>query len=66
MSPLGSGEEAGQSFGRAVHVGVHGRGCLVRVADAVDQLAFWDPSHFTTAGSTYFVDAVADELLRGV
>ena len=41
-------------------------GCLARVADAVDQLAFWDPSHFTTAGSTYFVDAVADQLLRGV
>lgn len=41
-------------------------GCLARVADAVDQLAFWDPSHFTTVGSTYFVDAVADELLRGV
>ena len=38
-------------------------GCLARVADAVDQLIFWDPSHFTTAGSTYFVDAVADELL---
>ena len=41
-------------------------GCLARVADAVDQLAFWDPSHFTTAGSTYFVEAVADKLLRGV
>jgi peptidoglycan/LPS O-acetylase OafA/YrhL len=41
-------------------------GCLARVADAVDQLTFWDPSHFTTAGSTYFVDAVAGELLRGV
>jgi hypothetical protein len=41
-------------------------GCLARVADAVDQLAFWDPSHFTTAGSTFFVDAVAGELLRGV
>jgi hypothetical protein len=41
-------------------------GCLARVADAVDQLAFWDPSHFTTAGSTYFVAAVAAELLRGV
>ena len=41
-------------------------GCLARVADAVDQLAFWDPSHFTTAGSNYFVDTVADELLRGV
>ena len=41
-------------------------GCLARVADAVDQLTFWDPSHFTTAGSTYFVDAVADQLLRGV
>jgi hypothetical protein len=41
-------------------------GCLARVADAVDQLTFWDPSHFTTAGSTYFVDAVAAQLLRGV
>ena len=41
-------------------------GCLARAADAVDQLIFWDPSHFTTAGSTYFVAAVADELLRGV
>lgn len=41
-------------------------GCLAWVADAVDQLALWDPSHFTTAGSTYFVEAVADELLRGV
>jgi hypothetical protein len=41
-------------------------GCLARVADAVDQLTFWDPSHFTTAGSTYFVDAVATQLLRGV
>ncbi|HUQ23046.1 MAG TPA: acyltransferase family protein [Gaiellaceae bacterium] len=41
-------------------------GCLARVADAVDQLTFWDPSHFTTAGSTYFVDAVAPQLLRGV
>ena len=41
-------------------------GCLARVADAVDQLAFWDPSHFTAVGSNYFVDAVADQLLRGV
>lgn len=41
-------------------------GCLARVADRADQLAFWDPSHFTAAGSSWFVDAVAGDLLRGV
>ena len=41
-------------------------GCLARVEDRADQLAFWDPSHFTTAGSAWFVEAVAPELLRGL
>jgi len=41
-------------------------GCLARVEDRADQLAFWDPSHFTTVGSTWFVDAVAPELLGGI
>ncbi|NUT56129.1 MAG: acyltransferase, partial [Thermoleophilia bacterium] len=41
-------------------------GCLARVEDRADQLAFWDPSHFTAAGSAWFVDAVADDLLGGV
>jgi peptidoglycan/LPS O-acetylase OafA/YrhL len=41
-------------------------GCLARVEDRADQLAFWDPSHFTTAGSAWFVDAVAPELLGGI
>ncbi len=41
-------------------------GCLARVEDRGEQLAFWDPSHFTAAGSSWFVEAVADDLLRGV
>ena len=41
-------------------------GCLARVSDAADQLVFWDPTHFTTVGSRYFVGAVADDLLRGI
>ena len=41
-------------------------GCLARVADESDQLVFWDPSHFTSVGSFYFVDAVAGDLLRGL
>jgi peptidoglycan/LPS O-acetylase OafA/YrhL len=41
-------------------------GCLARLADEVDQLVFWDPSHFTTVGSAYFVGAVAEDLLRGL
>jgi hypothetical protein len=40
-------------------------GCLARVEDRADQLAFWDPSHFTAVGSAWFVEAVAPELLRG-
>ena len=41
-------------------------GCLARVSDQADQLVFWDPTHFTTVGSRYFVRAVADDLLRGM
>jgi hypothetical protein len=41
-------------------------GCLARVEDRADQLAFWDPSHFTAVGSAWFVEAVAPELLRGI
>ena len=41
-------------------------GCLARVEDRADQLAFWDPSHFTAVGSAWFVDAVAPELLSGI
>ena len=41
-------------------------GCLARVEDRADQLAFWDPSHFTAVGSAWFVDAVAPELLGGI
>lgn len=44
----------------------NGEGCLAGVADGADQLTVWDPSHFTTVGSTYFVEAVAEELLQGV
>jgi SGNH domain (fused to AT3 domains) len=41
-------------------------GCLARIEDRADQLAFWDPSHFTAVGSAWFVDAVSGELLRGL
>jgi peptidoglycan/LPS O-acetylase OafA/YrhL len=41
-------------------------GCLARLADEADQLVFWDPSHFTSVGSAYFVGAVAGDLLRGL
>ena len=41
-------------------------GCLARVGERAGQLVVWDPSHFTAAGSAWFVDAVAADLLRGL
>ena len=39
-------------------------GCLARIEERAGELAFWDQSHFTAAGSAWFVDAVAADLFR--
>ena len=58
--------ELGVTYIAALDVLCNADGCLARIEDGAGQLAFWDPSHFTAVGSAWFVDAVADELLRGV
>jgi peptidoglycan/LPS O-acetylase OafA/YrhL len=47
----------------ALRVLCNARGCLVRLGDRLDQLMFWDSSHFTTAGSRYYVGKIASQLL---
>ena len=58
--------ELGVTYIAALDVLCNRAGCLARVEDRADQLVVWDPSHFTAAGSAWFVDAVAADLLRGV
>ena len=58
--------ELGVTYIAALDVLCNGDGCLARLEDRADQLLVWDPSHFTAAGSAWFVDAVAADLLRGV
>ena len=58
--------ELGVTYIAALDVLCNSAGCLARVEDRTDQLVVWDPSHFTAAGSAWFVDAVAGDLLRGV
>jgi peptidoglycan/LPS O-acetylase OafA/YrhL len=58
--------ELGVTYVDALEALCNRDGCLARVEDRADQLAFWDRSHFTAAGSAWFVDAVAADLLRGL
>jgi len=58
--------ELGVTYVAALDVLCNADGCLARVQDRADRLAFWDQSHFTSAGSAWFVDAVSGELLREV
>ena len=58
--------ELGVTYIPALAVLCNRDGCLARLEDRADQLLVWDPSHFTAAGSSWFVERVAPDLLRGV
>jgi hypothetical protein len=58
--------ELGVTYIAALDVLCNRDGCLARLEDRAGQLVVWDPSHFTAAGSAWFVDAVSDRLLRGL